>query len=442
MNILFVNPNPYKLGNKKIKLSILDKILNQMHFYPSLTFPMLASITPKDHFITFIDELDYQQNINFDGEYDLVGITCKTYASPRAYEIADEFRIRGITVVLGGYHPSALPDEAKQHADSVVIGEAEDIWPQLVIDFENGKLKPFYYQEKPVDLNDIPYPNRKIFNKKFTQARIEATRGCPVGCNFCAITNRKFGKTFRMRPVNKVINEIASRPEKFLFFYDSALTVYVKYTKQLFAEMKGLNKTFYALGNIAMLGKDEEFLKIASEAGCAGWNVGFDSICQDSLKGINKTTNRVSEYKQAIKKIHDYGMEVNASLIFGFDQDKTNIFKDSLSFIYESSIDWAAFQILTPLPGTPLFQRLNQEKRIFTTDWEKYDFEHVVFQPKNMTPEELQTGFRSTFDEYNVFKNQLKIILKNIDKGFIPMISKGQHFFDIRYRKQYGRYWK
>jgi len=441
MNILFINPNPYKLGHRKIKLSTIDILLNQMHFYPSLTFPMLAAVTEKRHFIKFIDELDYNQKINFDIKYDIVAMTCKTYAAPRTYEIADEFRKRGITVVLGGYHASALPDEAKQHADSVVIGEAEDTWPQLLKDFEKGELKPFYYQEKPVDLNKIPDPDRTIFNKKFNQARIEATRGCPVGCEFCAITNRKFGKIFRTRPVDKVISEITSRPEKFLFFYDSALTVYIKYTKKLFKEMKGLNKKFFALGNIAMLGKDEGFLKTAYEAGCVGWNVGFDSICQDSLKGIKKNTNRVNKYKETIKKVHDYGMEINASLIFGFDQDTKNIFRDSLNFIYDSNIDWAAFQILTPLPGTPLFKKLNQEKRILTTNWEKYDFEHVVFQPKKMTVEELQNGFRDTFDEYNVFKNQIKIILKNIDKGLLPIISKAQHFFDIKYRKQYGRYW-
>ena len=205
--------------------------------------------------------------------------------------------------------------------------------------------------------------------------------------------------------------------------------------------MKNLNKRFYALGNIAMLGKDDELLKLASEAGGTGWNVGFDSVCQQSLNQIHKKTNKVNEYIKAVKKIHDYGMEVNASIIFGFDTDKPDIFKKTLDFIYKAEIDWAAFQILTPLPGTPLYNKMDVENRILTKDWTKYDFEHVVFQPNKMTPEELLIGFRETFDEFNTFKNQVRIIIKNFDKGFIPLISKFQHFFDIRYRKQYGRYW-
>jgi len=381
-----------------------------------LTFPILAALTPNKHSIDLIEGgLD---KINFDKKYDLACITCVTAFAPLAYKIADEFRSRGIPVVLGGYHPSALPEEAKMHADAVVIGEAEETWPKLLMDIEKKQLKQFYIPDKPVDPRFIP--SHFGFNLKETRFGIQATRGCPYGCNFCAITSMKFRNVFRMRPVENVYEEIRKYPDKIFVFEDDSLTINPSYTKQLFREIKDLNKKFLAYGNIDVLGHDEELLMLASDAGCIGWLIGFESVCQQSLDSVGKKTNNVNEYLSLIEKIHDYGMIIEGSFVFGFDYDTPEIFNQTDDFVRKGEIDIPFASILVPYPGTPIFKKFDKEGRILTKDWSKYTVEKVVFQPKNMTPEEL---FMYTFELnklWHQIPRSIRRILRNLNFGFYP----------------------
>jgi len=378
-----------------------------------------AALTPEKHSVEIVE--GNLGNINFNKKYDLVGITCTTLYAYSSYEIADEFRRRGVPVVLGGWHASALPEEAKRHADSVVIGEAEETWPQLLRDVEMGKLKPFYIPERPVDPKLIPHP-RNIYSK-LAITGIQATRGCPYGCGFCSVTNMKFRRVFRMREIDDVIEEIRSHPGKLFNFQDSSMTINVEYTKQLFRKIKGMNKRFCANGNVNTLGKDDELLKLASEAGCTSWFIGFESICQDSINSIGKKTNRVENYISTIKKIHDYGMIATGSFIFGFDYDTIDIFEKTDKFVNKSEMDAPSAHILTPYPGTPLCERLNSEGRILTRDWSKYNHENVVFQPKHMTPEELQINTVRLYKKWYTTSNTLKRITKSMKFGFRPFID-------------------
>jgi radical SAM superfamily enzyme YgiQ (UPF0313 family) len=385
MKILFVSPDiSYKNENRTILSKLSNKFL--FGFGKSLTFPILAALTPETHEVEYV-EMGYNQ-INNLGKYDLVAVTVFTKNALLSYEIADEFRRHSVKVVLGGYHVSALPDEAKQHADAVVVGEAEYIWPKLINDLENNQLKSFYISKKPVNPKDISSPKLGILPKG-ANTTVQATRGCPYNCEFCAIVNMKHRKKFRMRPIQRVIEDIKSLPNKGFFFIDSSLTVNREYTKELFRQMKPLNKKFYAYGNVDILGKDDELLKLSSDAGCLTWYIGFESISQNTVNSIGKTTNLVNDYISSIKKIHDHGMIIMGSFIFGFDHDNKDVFYKTDEFIRKSEVDIPLLRVLTPFPGTPLFTRLDSEGRIISRDWSKYDLDHVVFQPKNMTPIEL-----------------------------------------------------
>lgn len=416
MKILFIWPKPRDLilgRYETIPTTIFHKIILKLISFPKpLTFPILTALTPQEHTVELIEGM--YDDIPFDKDYDLIGITCSTRYAPAAYKIADEFRNRNIPVILGGWHSSSLPEEAKQHADSVVIGEAENIWSTLVKDAENQQLKPFYKQKKPVLPEQIPHPVN-IYSEN-SSLGVQATRGCPHGCKFCSITNMKHRNIFRMRPIEKVKKDIQAMPKTFNF-HDNSLTIDPHYTKQLFRTIKGLNKKFSAFGNINVLGKDDELLKLASEAGCVSWLVGFESVSQKSIDSVGKRTNIVDQYAKAVEKIHDYGMTVLGSFVFGFDYDTEDVFDKTRELVNYCNIDVPDAMILTPLPGTPLYERLDKEGRIITKDWSNYDFEHVVFQPKNMPPEQLLTETRRLYKDYYNLGNTVKRILGSIPLG-------------------------
>ncbi len=394
MNILLVCGHI----RKKLNFSILT--------YQSHTLQKIAGLTPNNHQVKIVD-LRYE-DIDFNEQYDLVGISCTTTQAFYCYDTADKFRSKGVCVVIGGYHATALPEEAKQHADSVVIGEAEETWPRLLKDFENGRLKPFYKNSEPIKPEKIRPADREAGGNFPSVAGIEASRGCPVGCEFCAVSNIVGGKKFRPRKVEDVIDEIKSIKTKWLYFFSPSMTINPKYSKSIFKEMKDLDKKFTCFGNIDVLGKDEELLALSSEAGCQSWFVGFESVNQENINYLGKN-NKVEDYKKSVKKIHRYGMHVIGAFVFGLDKDTQDVFDKTVKMVSSLDIDTPDFTILTPYPGTPLFDRLEREGRILTRDWSRYnEISDVVFQPKNMSPEELLEGTKYAYKKVNSFLNIVK----------------------------------
>lgn len=423
MEILLIWPKgPAPFQNDYDKNKLFFRILSQfIPFRKPVTYSILAALTPNKHNVTIIE--GGFSDIDFDKKYDIVGITSTTDLVYITYKIADEFIKRGTTVVIGGWHASALPFETKKHADSVVIGEAEETWPELIKDFQKGTIKPFYNQKRPVDAKLIPalynvYPKERGLG-------IHATRGCPNCCKFCSITNMKFRKIYRMRPISNVVKEISSSSNKVFAFQDASLTINPKYTKELFRKIIGLNKKFVVMGNIDTLGKDDELLKLASEAGCLSWQIGFESICQDSLNSVNKTKNIVKDYSKNIKKIQDYNIAVEGAFIFGFDHDTINIFDETDDFIRKNELKMAYANALTPFPGTPLFDQLDSKGRILTKDWSKYDgHNYVVFQPKHMSPDELLYNVQELEQKWHSNSRAMNKILKSLNYGIY-------NFFDV-----------
>lgn len=360
-------------------------------WFPRLSLPVLAALTPPDVEVRLLDESI--EKINFDEEVDLVGISVMTFLAPRAYEIATGFRQRGVKVVLGGIHPTAMPEEAKVYADSIVIGEAEGLWPRLIQDFKNGGLKPFYRQNGLPSLENLPHPRRDLLKREayLTANCLQASRGCPFGCEFCSVTNF-FGNTYRLRPVKDVVRELECMPPGYTIFVDDNIAGNRKYAMELFEAIKPLGIVWGGQSSLK-LADDPELLKKAVESGCTALFLGIESLSQENLKSVRKGFNRVEKYKESIKKFLDYGINITAGIIFGFDGDDESVFERTVEFLEENRVTMSTPAILTPLPGTPFYRQMEKEGRIFDRNLEHYDGRHVTFYPKLMSPETLQEGY-------------------------------------------------
>lgn len=357
-----------------------------------LTLPLMAALTPAKHEVTVVDE--NVDPINFEAKVDLAAITALTPTAPRAYEIADEFRRRGVKVVLGGVHPSLMADEAAAHADAVVIGEAEESWPQLLKDLENGGMKPRYRAETKPDLTGLPMPRRDLMKKKayLNIPKVETSRGCPFRCSFCS-TTVFYGSRMRFRPVEDVVNEVREVQHRFVFFTDNNITANKNYAKRLFKALAPLGIYWLSQGSIDMA-DDDELMELARASGCAGMLVGFESLSEENIASMGKkASNRVEEYEEKIKKFHDYQIGLIGCFVFGFDGDDKSVFKKTVEFIERNNVDCPQLTVLTPFPGTSLRTQLEAQGRILHSRWQKYDVGNVVFQPKKMTPQELQEGY-------------------------------------------------
>jgi radical SAM superfamily enzyme YgiQ (UPF0313 family) len=395
--------------------------LYSFSFVPTvITARQLAAVTPSHHTVAIQEG---KTSIDFEAKYDVVHINFKTALAPRAYEVADAFRKKGKRVVLSGYHPSALPDEAAQHADSVIVGDAVTLWPVVVQDLEDGTLQPVYTSTDTRDTLILPSTHLiKLKGLQLTNS-IEATRGCPHKCDFCQDANIRDGSVFRTRSLDDVIQEIASLQQKIFFFTDFSLTIDLIYTKELFRRMRPLKKRFICGGNVDVLGEDDELLRLSHEAGCIEWISGFETFSQEALNGAHKKTNVVDDYVRAVKKIHKYRMAVFGTFVLGFDEDTVDIFHTMQAHIGELGMDAVNFALLTPYPGTPLFNRLEKEGRILTKDWSKYNRKNVVFQPKNMTKKELEEGFRTITLYFSSLSNMGYRTVRSLSLGLYPFIA-------------------
>ena len=390
-------------------------------WFAHLTLTTLAALTPPDIEVKITDE--NVEPIDFEEDVDLVGVTGMVMHAPRAYQIAQRFRQRGIPVVMGGPHASSLPLEAKEHVDAVVIGEAENVWEGLIEDFKNGCLKPFYKAEAFCSMERLPFPRLDLLRKDayMTINCVQTTRGCPHQCDFCHVTHF-FGKTYRCRPVDEVIEEVKRLEGDFLVFIDDNIAGNRRYAKELFTRLKPLKKKWASQASMTLT-RDPELLKLAAESGCVSLFIGVESLSSENLKDVNKTFNQVHQFEEAMKAVHDHDIMIVAGFIFGLDHDDEGVFERTLRFCERNRIELPSFFILTPLPGTALFQRMESEGRLLHKDWAQYNGATVVFKPRLMTEETLQRGFNWACKEAYSWGSIFKRVFHPQQRFFTRVLS-------------------
>jgi radical SAM superfamily enzyme YgiQ (UPF0313 family) len=361
------------------------------HFgWPPLGLGYVAAVTPAIHDVHIVDEA--VEAVDFNESVDLVGIGIMTSNSIRGYEIADELRKRNKPVVIGGIHASMLPEEAQQHADAVVMGEAESIWPRVLQDYSAGRLQGFYQSQQFVDLWDCPSPRRDLFRRRAYKipSTVMATRGCPHGCSFCS-TSKFFGRRYRKRNPVHVAREIAALRDRLFIFVDDNLCFDREYSLELLRLITPLKRRWVCQATIN-IAEDDQLLDAMRKAGCIGILIGIESINEHNIAFIGKGINVVAEYRERIKRIHQAGIFVQGSFVFGFDNDDRHSFDPVLDFVFSTKLESANFCVLTPLPGTAIFDKLQSEGRLLHKDWSKYDRLNVVYEPSKLSPQELQKG--------------------------------------------------
>jgi radical SAM superfamily enzyme YgiQ (UPF0313 family) len=393
----------------------------QVNNFIQITMPYLAGFIDETKYnMLLIDE--YNQKIPFEDEFDLIAITVNTSNASHCYKIASEFRSKGGKVIFGGPHATLMPDEAIEYCDYMIIGEAEDTWPQFLEDFYADKAKKLYKNECAASLKGIPIPRRDLIKGRYlTKGAVFATRGCPYNCSYCNL-KQIYSNSFRTRPIEEVIEDIKSIDKRYFVFWDDNFFGDIEYAKALMKELAKLNKRWAAQVTLDRC-QDEVLLTLARESGCIYFFVGLESFSEVSLASVNKAINNVEKYKRIIQLIHKNGISVQAGIIFGFDTDRKDVFKKTFDECNRLGIDGVTVSILTPLPKTPLYDQLKKENRLISTDWTYFNGKtRVAFEPKNMTAQELFDGymwFRKEFYSIKSIIKRLSVSKTNIIHNFI-----------------------
>ncbi|MCL2327430.1 MAG: radical SAM protein [Bacteroidetes bacterium] len=380
--------------------------------FPPLGLATLAAFFAPD------DEIDLQdqhvETLNLNDEPELVLIEVYITNAFRAYKIADHYRAKGAFVVLGGLHVTSLPDEAAVHADTIFIGTAEESFPRFLADFRNKKPAKRYFSLTRT-LHDIPPVRRDLIkrNKYLVPNSLVVSRGCPHHCNFC-YKDAFFegGKSFYTQKVDDALAEIERLPGRHLYFLDDHLLGSTAFAGALFGGMRGMNRVFQGAATVESILRGD-LIEKAAEAGLRSVFVGFETFSSSNLKQSNKSQNLAKDYSEAVKRLHSLGIMINGSFVFGLDDDDRDVFRRTVDWGIENAITTATYHIATPYPSTPFYRDMEQQGRILTQNWDLYDTRHVVFRTKNLSAEELETGYHWAYKEFYTWSNTFKASFKH-----------------------------
>ena len=395
---------------------------------PSLALLTLANLTPKEHEV--IIENENVESINFDEKVDLVAITVTVDVMNRAIEIAKEFRKRSVKVVAGGIHITADPKGAYGYFDAICVGMAERIWQRILFDAQNDSLKEIYNDMLSISGQEIVSPDYDIIdNSKYLYTNIISTsRGCPFECDFCYNSSQSVHKAYINRPIEDVIREIKTLRTRHIMFIDDNFIGNPSWTKKFLAQIKPLGLKYNAAVTSKIVDMPD-ILDDLKESGCQSLFIGFESINDKAIDSVNKVQNSVGKYERLVEELHKRGIMINASFVFGLDEDDSSVFEKTLDWIVKNKIETVTSHILTPYPGTRLYENLHKQGRITDFDLSKYNTANVVYRPKNMTQEELYEGYLWIYKEVYSFKNIVKR-LPNSKKQWIPYLA-----FNLLYRR-------
>jgi radical SAM superfamily enzyme YgiQ (UPF0313 family) len=406
MRVLLVQPTT--------KYSDRRPLRSRTRWLVGITLPYLAGLTPKRVMVDLVD--DRLSPLPYDRYYDLVGITCTCATSPRAYEIAAEFRQRGVPVVMGGFHVSLHPEEALEHCDAVVVGEAESVWGRLIEDARGRRLERRYQAEDFHDLTGLPRPRLELLDYRRYRLKIiptQTSRGCPYHCAFCEVPI-VYGHTYRRRPLGEVIEEIKANVRitglKNIYFIDDNLTGHRDYARDLFRALRPLNLKWSCLWTINT-SRDEELLDLAKKSGCYHVNIGIENVCQESISSIHKVQNPVHEYEELLRRLTERGIFYSLNFMFGLDADQPELFEETLMFLEKVKAPMAFFNVATPRQGTPMWDQLQAEGRLHNPEAERYLGMICNFYPRHMTPEECEQGVWRCFKKFYSFRSIFRRLL-------------------------------
>jgi radical SAM superfamily enzyme YgiQ (UPF0313 family) len=424
MKLLLISPNnPYNIFRVPQMFKLAGRLSPWMQVgaraaFPGLNLAIIAAITPLDVEVRIIDES--VEEIDFDQEADLVGITGMTNMANVGYRIADEFRRRGRKVVMGGVHVTVCPDEAQRHADSVVVGEAEPIWSQLIADFQRGDLKPRYRPAQLFDMHGYGIPRRDLlkYERYLFPSTLETGRGCPFDCEFCSVS-RTAGRGYRFRPTEEVLQDVDSLRNKWTFFVDDIINGHRQHALELFRALKGKGLLWAGQATV-LIARDEELLEAAVEAGCRGLFIGFETFSSPNLKKLGKPSNWRERFFEACEALHKKKVAIWGGFVFGLDSDTAEGLRETVKLAAEAKLEFAQFSRLTPLPGTAQWKQFEAEGRITERDWSKYNFEHVVYRPKLIDPDELNACVKEAWLGFYHPKTVARRLLRSR-----PPITKG-----------------
>ncbi len=399
--ILLIQPSPYDQNKKTIKKSRL--------YFVGLALPLLAALTPKEYEVEIV--LEILEDIPWDTDADIVGISSMGHGVIRSIDIASEFKRRGKTVIMGGYMVSIMAEEATKYCDAVVVGDAELVWNELLVDYENKALKPLYEKRIEGGILSTPLPRFDlIIDKKIGDfLPVQAGRGCPNICSFCSVSCLYEGRYIK-RPLEEVVRDIKQVKElgykKFLLLDDNIFSDRI-YLMELLKEIKSFNMSWMSQCDIR-IGREDELLKILAESGCTTLSFGLESISKESLVGMNKAWANPEEYSKLIKNIQSYGIDVSTEMVVGGDGDTLESIRLTKDFIEANKISVPRFYILTPIPGTKFFKDMVKQGRLVDDDIYSFDGTKAVHQPKNMLPDELTNAYWNLYNELFTFKSIIK----------------------------------
>jgi radical SAM superfamily enzyme YgiQ (UPF0313 family) len=359
----------------------------------------VAAATPPDWRVRIWDENLLQGPPPSDPLPEVVGITVHLTFAARAYALARWYRTRGAKVVLGGLHVQACPEEAAPHADALALGEGAAVWPAILADQRRGALRREYRGSYRGSFDALPLPRRDLIGREsfLTRASVIATRGCQSRCDFCYLSTEGLHMPYRMRDPRAVAAEIAALGEPYAVFTDNNLACRRDYLRALCAALRPLGIIWSAAVSIDVA-EEPELVRQMALSGCSGVFVGFESLADDNLRDAHKRHARPASYAAGVRVLHDCGIQVNGSFVFGFDHDRPDVFARTVSWIEEQRLECATFHILTPYPGTPLFRRLEREGRLLHRDFSRYDTAHAVFRPRHLSPDELEEGYGRAYE--------------------------------------------